>query len=472
MKTKTNHPLIVGTVILTLTGLVSRIIGFFYRIYLSRLFGEEGMGLYQLLSPVLSLSFSLTAAGYQTAISKLVAEQTAKSKRVSLGPMAAGLTVSLPLSLLCSTAVYFGADFIAAALLQEPRTASMLRILSFSIPMSAVHACVNGHFYGIKKAGIPAASQLLEQIARVGCVFLSAGQSLSAGRVPSISVAVLGLTMGELCSMLFSLAAIWQTPGSASRLSPVHSARQLHDDSGSSRPHPAQGARQALGLSSRLSAGRGLYPGLLSMALPLTANRIVLNLLQSVESVSIPARLRLYGYDNTTALSVYGVLTGMAMPFIFFPNALTSSVAVLLLPVISENYALGNFSAVKNATLKTVKYCGLMGLICMAVFLSMGRFAGTVLFHSPLAGHFITTLGFICPFLYLDTTLSSILQGLGKAGHIFVMNVVCLLIRLAFVFLAVPCFGITGYLWGLLASQLTLGILYLAALMRFLKKTA
>ena len=81
-----------------------------------------------------------------------------------------------------------------------------------------------------------------------------------------------------------------------------------------------------------------------------------------------------------------------------------------------------------------------------------------------------TTLGFICPFLYLDTTLSSILQGLGMAGHIFVMNVLSLLIRLGFVFLAVPAYGITGYLWGILASQLTQSVLYLLCLNRFLKR--
>ena len=84
-----------------------------------------------------------------------------------------------------------------------------------------------------------------------------------------------------------------------------------------------------------------VYRDLLGMALPLTANRIVLNILQSIEAVSIPQKLLLYGYDTTTALSVYGVLTGMAMPMIFFPNALTSSVAVLLLPTISENHAKG-----------------------------------------------------------------------------------------------------------------------------------
>lgn len=455
-KAKRRHPLIMGAFILTATGMITRLIGFFYRIGLSRMFGEEGMGIYQLLGPVLSLSFSLTAAGYQTAISKLVAEQAATQKRPSLRPLVLGLSISLPLSLACCAALYFFADFISVNLLREPRTCAMLRILSFSVPMSAVHSCINGYFYGIKKAGIPAGAQLLEQLARVGCVYIVSAYCVSMGMTPSINVAVLGLTVGEFCSMVMTLFAV--------------------------RPHPGGSWKSACGMLSRRSGSGGvssgctlssgaLYGKLLSMALPLTANRIVLNLLQSIESVSIPTTLKGYGYDNTTALSVYGVFTGMAMPFIFFPNAITSSVAVLLLPIISENYALGNMEEVKKATLRTVKYCGLMGACCMCVFVFLGRWLGTALFHSPLAGYFITTLGFICPFLYLDTTLSSILQGLGLAGHIFAMNVVCLLVRLAFVFFAIPRFGITGYLWGLLASQLLLGMLYLGCLYRFLKKS-
>ena len=397
------------------------------------------MGLYQLLSPVLSISFSLTAAGYQTAISKLVAEQTATSSRPSLRPMFAGLSISMPLSLLCNAIIYFYADSIAAVLLGDPRTADMLRILSFSIPLGAVHSCVNGYFYGTKKAGIPSASQLIEQCTRVGCVWLVSSYCLRLGKTPSVTVAALGLTIGELFSMFFSFAAV------------RHCMRCNHlkrDGAGNERT----------------------YHGLLSMALPLTANRIVLNLLQSIETVSIPSKLQQYGYDNATALSVYGVLTGMAMPFIFFPNALTSSVAVLLLPVISENYALHNMDAVKKATAKTIRYCGIMGLLCMAGFVILGNRIGTILFHSPLAGYFITTLGFICPFLYLDTTLSGILQGLGKVGHIFAMNVFSLLIRLGFVLFLVPLKGIQGYLWGLLASQLMQCILYLLCLRSILSE--
>ncbi|WP_300769710.1 polysaccharide biosynthesis protein [uncultured Acetatifactor sp.] len=453
MKAKQRHPLIVGAFVLTATGIVTRIIGFLYRIYLSRLFGEEGMGIYQLLSPVLSLSFSLTAAGYQTAISKLVAERTATSRKPSLQPLVLGLSTSLPLSLACNAVLFFFADAISVGLLQEPRTASMLRILSFSVPLSAVHSCINGYFYGIKKAGIPAGAQLLEQIVRVGCVYIVSSRILAAGGTPSISVAVLGLTVGELASMLLTMAAV--CPGGIPA---------------SLRPAGLRRIRPAGSPRAGLSGSAALWGKLMAMALPLTANRIVLNLLQSVEAVSIPAKLRLYGYDTATSLSVYGVFTGMAMPFIYFPNALTGSVAVLLLPIISENYALGNMDAVRSATVRTVKYCGLMGFACLGVFVLSGRWIGTSVFDSPLAGYFITTLGFICPFLYLDTTLSSILQGLGLAGHTFVMNVICLLIRLAFVFLAVPRVGVRGFLWGLLVSQLALGVLYLGCLYRFLRK--
>lgn len=445
MQLKRRHPLILGTIILTVTGLISRSIGFFYRIYLARLFGEEGMGIYQLLSPVLALSFSLTAAGYQTSISKFVAERSAKEGRTSYLPMFVGLSISLPLSLLCNAFVYFFADYIGNCLLLEPRTISMLRILSFSIPLSAIHSCINGYFYGLKKTVVPAAAQLLEQIGRVSCVYLVACYALSKNTTPTINIAVLGLTVGEFISMLVTVGAVYSCYAydyGKHRLVAFHHSRE------------------------KLST---IYRDILKLALPLTANRIVLNLLQSVESVSIPAQLKLYGYDTATALSVYGVLTGMAMPLIFFPNALTGSVSVLLLPMISESYALGDIKAVKVATLRTVKYCCFLGIACMCCFGFLGKILGNLLFDSALAGHFITTLGFICPFIYLDTTLSSILQGLGMAGRIFLMNALCLVVRLVFIFTTVPTIGITGYLWGLLASQLLLCILYLFCLYHFCK---
>ena len=437
----TRHPLILGTIVLTATGFLTRIIGFFYRIYLSRLFGEEGMGIYQLLSPVLALSFSLTGAGFQTAISRFVAAQTGKAQLhngpsvpKSYRPMMMGISITLPLSLLCTFVLRYYSEPIAGNLLQEVRTAPMLRLLALSIPFAAVHACINGYFYGVKQASVPACTQLFEQCCRVGCVYLVAAACVRRGGVPTINVAVLGLVIGEFLSMAAALLCICIRYAQEKQRFPQFTPSTL------------------------------TYARLLGMILPLSANRIVLNLLQSVESVSIPASLRTYGYDTATALSVYGVLTGMAFPLIFFPNALTSSVSVMLLPTISEHHAKEDYTAIRQTTRKTITYCGSMGFLCMGFFLLTGRFLGETLFHSELAGHFITSLSFLCPFLYLDNTLSGILQGLGMVVQLFCINAASLVLRLGFILLLMPQIGISGYLYGLLAGQIVQCAAYLICL--------
>lgn len=432
---KRNNPFITGTIILTLTGLLSRLIGFFYRIYLSRLFGEEGMGVYQLLSPVLSLTFSVTAAGLQTAISKYVAgEAAAKNYRASFRVLMTGLFLSILLSLPCTGIMLRFSELIAARFLLEPRTASMLRIIALSVPLGAVHSCINGYFYGVKKAGIPAATQLIEQFFRVACVFLASYTAGLKGSAPTINVAVVGLVVGEFGAMVVSIAAVYL------RFCRLSSTKGI-------RRNAAKALRPA-------AAYLSVTAKLLALSVPLSLTRIVINLLQSVEAVYIPSMLQAYGYDSATALSVYGVLTGMALPLIFFPNALTGSISLMLLPVVSEADAAGNMAAVKRAARKTVYSCLFLGGICTLGFLLLGRPVGQLLFHSELAGIFICSLSFICPFLYLCATLTSILHGLGKAGSIFFVNVSSLLLRLAFVFWLLPRFGIDSYIAGMLLSQI------------------
>ncbi len=432
---KKKNPLITGTIILTLTGMVSRLIGFFYRIYLSRLFGEEGMGIYQLLGPVLALTFSISAAGLQTAISKYVASETStKDYKSSFRILTTGLFVSIILSSICAFITYSFSEIIASKFLLEPRTASMLRIIALSIPLGAVHSCINGYFYGIKKTGLPSSTQLAEQLCRIACVYLASHAANELFVKPTINVAVIGLVIGEGFAMVISIIAIFL------------------------RFHKLSGKAPLSNALSRVMSPPSYYQtlkNLMGMAIPLSTTRIVINLLQSVEAIQIPNQLQAYGYDTATALSVYGVLTGMAMPLIFFPSALTNSICVLLLPLVSEAQDNGNKAGVRRATHTSLVFCSLFGAFCTCTFLLAGRWAGNFLFESRLAGHFILTLSFICPFLYISATMSSILHGLGKTGVTFVLNVAALGIRLLFVFLFIPRFGIEGYLWGLLISHLS-----------------
>ena len=451
---KWTHPLITGTAILTLTGLVSRFIGFFYRIFLSNVFGAEGMGIYQLISPVLALSFSLTVSGIQTAISKYVANETStRDYKNSFRTLWAGFLLAMALSIACALTIYLYADQIAVTFLLEERTAPLLRIIALSIPMASVHSCINGYFYGIRKTAIPAFSQLAEQVCRVGSVYLIYFVCRKHGFVPTISFAVTGLVIGESASMIVSVVAI---------LARAHHVFPNSKSAGRSffhqhRPTPVSGnaRRQAsLPLSAVISVYRRITGQLLRLAVPLSANRLILNLLQSVEAIYIPNRLMAYGLDNADALGVYGVLTGMSLPLILFPSAITNSISVLLLPIVSEADANGNQAAVKRAILTSIRSCLLLGFACTAMFLLFGRTAGRLLYGSELAGSFILTLSFLCPFMYIASMLNSILSGIGKTIQTFLFSVISLLLRLLFVFFAIPRFGIQGYLWGMLASQM------------------
>lgn len=438
-----------GTVILTLTGLVSRFIGFFYRIFLSNVFGAEGMGLYQLISPVLALSFSLTVSGIQTAISKYVASETATHDyRNSFRTLWTGFLLAMILSAVCAAGVYIYAEPIAANLLLEERTAPLLRIIALSIPMASVHSCINGYFYGIRKTAIPAFSQLAEQVCRVGSVYLIYFVCQRHGLTPTISFAVVGLVIGESASMIVSVVAI------LARAHQVFPPVLSTFPAGQTYTRHFFHRRTAQHFSSVTAVYRRITGQLLHLAVPLSANRLVLNLLQSVEAVYIPNRLMAYGLRNADALSVYGVLTGMSLPLILFPSAITNSISVLLLPIVSEADASGNQTAVRRAIFTSIRCCLLLGFFCTALFLLFGRLAGRLLFHSELAGSFILTLSFICPFMYIASTLNSILNGLGKTIQTFLFSVVSLLLRLLFVFFAIPNFGIKGYLWGMLASQM------------------
>ena len=96
----------------------------------------------------------------------------------------------------------------------------------------------------------------------------------------------------------------------------------------------------------------------------------------------------------------------------------------------------------------------ILGLVCTLGFLLFGRLMGTLLFHSPLAGAYITSLGFLCPFLFLAGTLNSILHGLELTLYTFVMNLAACGVRLLAIWLLVPRFGLYAYLWSMLLSQI------------------
>ena len=130
----------------------------------------------------------------------------------------------------------------------------------------------------------------------------------------------------------------------------------------------------------------------MGLALPLMASRLVLNLLSSAEAVWLPSCLQATGMSGAEAFSVYGVLTGMAMPFILFPSAITNSMAVLLLPSVAEAQAQAQERSISSYIALSLRYSLYMGILCIGVFVLFGGALGASVFHEPEAGRFIQIL--------------------------------------------------------------------------------
>ncbi len=420
-----------GTIILTLAGFITRFIGFFYRIFLSKTMGPELLGIYQLIFPVYGICFTIYATGIQTSISRLVAAELGKRNPKNIYKiLRIGMLISVSIAAVLSLLVYINADFIAWRFLMEARSASSVRILAVVFPFCGVTACINGYYYGLKKAGVPALTQLLEQAIRVIVVYLIALSIGNGDLKVTCELAVIGLVAGEIASCLYNFFSIFITSSPYKML--------------------VYGPNSNALASSR----KTITKSLLSLSVPLSANRLLLSILHSIEAVLIPAMLRRSGLSIPEALIVFGILNGMSIPFIMFPTAVINALAVLVLPTISEAQALNNQRLIGKTTSVSIKYSLIIGIISTGVFIYFGKELGNSVFHNALSGEYLMILAWLCPFFYLTTTLSSIINGLGKAHITFINSIIGSLCKILLLIFLIPARGINGYLIALLIGQL------------------
>jgi len=115
-------------------------------------------------------------------------------------------------------------------------------------------------------------------------------------------------------------------------------------------------------------------------------------------------------------------------------------------------------------------FSGGLGFVCTVFFLLTGNFLGNFVFHEPLAGKYIRILAWLCPFMYLSSTLSSVLNGLGKVYQTFAVSVLSLAIKIGCLMLLVPRYGMPAYFFALLLSQMVTTIAEFAIMICCQKK--
>lgn len=423
----TKNLVIKGTLILTITGFATRIIGFYNRIFLSGLIGAKELGIYQLIFPLYMVAFSLTTFGNELALTKLVSEYHGRKDIASAKAFfRVCFFMNLILGLFVSTIMYRNTEWLCIHVLNAPECSACLKVICIGIPFMSMKGAIHGYFLGLEKSGVHGLSDFLEQVAKVFGLSLIA-TFICVREQYDASFAVWGIVIGEIVSFGYSLLAL------------LHYTRQNNHLSKASNIRRPQ-----------------LLRLFVKNALPLTTNRLAMTVLQSMEAIMIPTVLLQYYQNSTMSLTAYGIFSGMAFPFIMFPSTITNSLSTMLLPAVSSASSQLHTGYLKRLCEKSLHFCLLIGIFSTTVFYIFGPAIGNCFFQSKEAGHYLFQLSFLCPFIYLATTLASISNGLGLATHNLILTLLSTLIRIGFILFAVPQMGLTGYIIGLFVSYLFL----------------
>jgi len=426
-----------GALILMLSGLVVRVMGFVYRIYLSNLIGAEGMGLFQLIFPLYSLVILTLTSGISISVSRMVAEEMAKNhhantRRIMICGLKLIVGVSIFVSLLCFAFV----DFITTSILKDWRTYYSLILLIPCIPIIAAASALKGYFYGIQEMMPTAISQIVEQIVRITLVMLTAGWFLNVGLEYACAIATFGTALGEIANLLV-LFIMYRLKKSI-----------YFDD------------KQNRGLLNNVK----IYKGLFFSALPISFNRFVSSVMGAIETLLIPVRLVVGGMSHQLSLEAFGTMTGMAMPLIFFPTAVTSALATALVPSISESVAKNNYKAARYKISKSIQITLVQGIIFTVIFSCYSNQICNVIYRKGKVGAVLYLLSFTCTFIYLQQILNGILNGLGMQAVSLWNSLIGGILRIGFVYFYIPLYGIQGYVWCIIISAVLVCILNIYAI--------
>ncbi|WP_337607540.1 polysaccharide biosynthesis protein [Mitsuokella jalaludinii] len=440
-----------GTFILTIAGFVVKVIGSLNWIFVSRILGGEGIGLYQMAFPIYFFAMTVSQAGVPVAISIITAERVALKDiygakrvfRISMGLM-------LVTGLLFSILTYFAADWLIEwHFIRDARAYLSMVVLAPTVFFVTFLAASRGYLQGWQRMTPTAVSQIVEQIFRVITMILLAQLFLPWGLEYASAGASLGALVGAVTGLIVLVYYHWKLD------------RDIERDYGHDiKPLPGTEHESILKIMRRI----------FMLSLPVSAASIMLPVVSNLDLMIVPQRLEVAGYSVNEATELFGYLTGMAVPLVNLSCIITASMAMSIVPAISEARALRDMKRVYNQTAASVRISNFVCFPAFVIVFVLATPISSLIYNAPGAGPAVMISAFSIVLLGLHQVSTGILQGL---GHPTIPMVNMILAAAAKVILnweltALPWLGIMGAAWATAADMGVAAIINLFFIYKFI----
>ncbi len=420
--------------IMAVSALIIRSMNLFFRVFLADRIGAEGIGLYQLTVSVYIFFAAAATSGISLTTTRLYADFSARGE---YGKAKDAVRKCLIISVIAGTVLggllFLSANFSAEYFLRDERTAPALKLLAPSLPFMAVSACIRGYFTARRKTLPTSVEQLLEQVIEMGVFAAAFALTKPDTLAKACCTAVLGTTLAEVISFVYSLICY---------------------------------AVDIRKLSCKSAAADGLLKKILPVAVPVTANSCLRSGLGAVENVLIPSGLKKNGSDSADALAQYGMVSGMAMPIVTFPSVFILPFASLIVTEMSEAFARHHTKSIRHIAEKMFRLTLLYSIPVTMLILFYAGDIGENLYHNHNVGKFLVLLAPVVPFMYLDSVTDGMLKGLNEQTSYLIFNIIDSVIRVILTYLLLPTWGIWGIVAVIVISEVLNTVMSIARLVK------
>ena len=419
-----NSKFLKGTMILTISSIIVKVIGSLNWIILSRVLGGEGIGLYQMGFPIYLMAITVSSAGGPVAISIITSEKLAnKDYRGAKRVFNVSLRLLLVSGLIFSSALLFGADFlINQHIIRDARAYYSIIALAPAVFFVTFLASFRGYLQGWQIMTPTATSEVVEQLVRVITMLVFADLFMPYGLAYAAGGASMGAGAGAFCALL---VLMWFYRRLKRRL---HEEIEAQDDS-----IPEE------------SAGH-IIKRLLKLALPVSLTSLMLPIGANLDLLIVPQRLEVAGFDVRHATELFGYLTGMAVPLVNLATIFTAAMTISLVPSISESKALERFDAIRDKIRLAFRVAMIITFPCFMGLFFLAEKVAALIYNAPGAAGAIQTMSVGILFLGMHQISTGILQGLGKTAIPVINMILACLVKvvMSWWLTAIPFLGIKG----------------------------
>ncbi len=388
-KTKTGRNLVVQGSILALASIIVRLIGIVYRIPLTNIVGNEGMGYYGFAFEVYQILVILSTSAIPVAVSKLTAARVAKreyknAQRIFRCSIIFAAVLSGTLALITFVGARQISSFMFGGITE---VAPALRVLAPTVFVCAVMGVFRGYTQGLGNMAPTGLSQVVEQIFNAIVSVAAAAILISRGAAYGAAGGTMGTFMGAVSSLVF--------------LYFVYSANRK-----------GLNQRMKKDPTKKLMEDKEIYRLIGLTVIPLILTSTIYQISSLLDSALFSNILKAIGYQSSFISSLYGIYSSKYQLLINLPLGITSALSVAMMPGIAGAIALNRKDQVREQMDMVIRMTMLIAIPCAVGVAVMGGPIMQMLFNdsTTLPGRMLIVGAVTIIFYALSTLTSTILQ--------------------------------------------------------------